>query len=327
MLALLAALSCAGLRADPEPAAPVSDGRHVMGTVLEITAYGPASAEGLDPLFDVAFHLDALLSVYRSDSDIQRVNARAARSPQAVHTDTADVLRRSLEFQRLTRGTFDVAVGPLVQLWMEAARRNALPDPRQLARARTLVGAEAFRVDREGRVSLRRPGVSLDLGGVGKGYALDRMRPLLREAGIDTALLNFGQSSTWALGAPPGADGWNLLVRGAGESIAGVVTLRDRALSVSGSLGQFVEIEGRRYGHVLDPRTGRPLTRPRQALVVARNATLAEALSKALLILGEAEGIALVDDQPGCEGLLIDADGRAWVTSRFREVTRFEPVP
>jgi thiamine biosynthesis lipoprotein len=105
-----------------------------------------------------------------------------------------------------------------------------------------------------------------------------------------------------------------------------VLTLSDQALSVSGSLGQTVEIGGRRYGHVLDPRSGQPLEREREALVVAPNAALAEALSKGLLILGEEEGIALVEAQPGCHGLLVDADGKSWETPGWRSAVRFEPL-
>ena len=168
--------------------------------------------------------------------------------------------------------------------------------------------------------------MSIDLGGIAKGYALDRMLPALRDAGITSALLSFGQSSAWAFGVPPGAPGWRLLARGPDGGFSGILTLRDAALSVSGSLGQWSEIEGRRYGHVLDPRSGEPLTRRREALVVAPNATLAEALSKALLVLGEREGIALIEAQHGCEALLLDAEGGAWSTSGWQLRTAFEPL-
>ena len=181
-------------------------------------------------------------------------------------------------------------------------------------------------VDAEDRVSLE-SGMSIDLGGVAKGFALDRMRPVLADAGVERALLSFGQSSAWALGAPPDAAGWRLLARAPDGGFAGLLTLRDLALSVSGSLGQWSEIGGRRYGHVLDPRTGEPLTRRREALVVAPNAALAEALSKALLILGEVVGLEVVRAAPDCEALLLDADGRSWSTPGWGRVTAFEPLP
>ena len=120
--------------------------------------------------------------------------------------------------------------------------------------------------------------------------------------------------------------GWRLLARAPEGGFAGVVVLRDLSLSVSGSLGQWSEIGGRRFGHVLDPRSGWPLTRRREAIVVAPSGELAEVLSTALLVLGEQEGIALVSDAPGCEALLLDADGRRWSTPGWQRATAFEPI-
>jgi thiamine biosynthesis lipoprotein len=335
-LSLRSALACAlaGLSvgcAGVEPESPVtaSDGRYVMGTVLEITLVGRDEArlrETLDELFALAGRLDRLLTVYDTGSDVSRLNRSAGRGPQSVDPEVAAVLRRAADLARLTRGSFDVTVGPLVALWTGAADRDAPPSPAELARALARVGADRVRPHDDGTVELTEPGVRVDLGGIAKGYALDRMLPRLRERGIRRALLNFGQSSAWALGTPVEGPAWRLLVRGPGEGFLGVIQLRDRALSVSGSLGQWVEIGGRRYGHVLDPRTGQPLTRRRQALVVAPEATLAEALSKALLILGEREGVALVEAQPGCEGLLVDASGARWMTRGWRETVGFEAI-
>ena len=187
--------------------------------------------------------------------------------------------------------------------------RGASPGEAALAEARGRVGAGTLlRVDEHAsRVALVRPGMSIDVGGVAKGRALDvaaaRLAPGM------SALLSFGQSSLRAVGAPFGKPGWRVLLRRPDEGFAGVVTLRDQSLSVSGSLGQWTEIAGRRYGHVIDPRTGVPLERRLEAAVVAPDATLAEALSKALLLLGEQEGIALLESLPGVEGWLADDAG------------------
>ena len=299
-----------------------------MGTVLEITLVGPDAATNrarMEPLFAEAARLEALLSSWDPQSDLSRLNGAAGAGPRRVDPEVAALVERALRYTALTRGTFDVTIGPLVRLWRDAEARDVPPTPAQLTHARHRVGPDQLRVHGDGRVELVNPGASVDLGGIAKGYALDRMLPLLRERGVEGALLNFGQSSTWAIGTPPGGAGWRLLVRGPGESFLGVITLRDRALSISGSLGQWVEIGGRRYGHVFDPRTGEPLGRRRQSLVVAPDATTAEALSKALLILGETAGIALVDAQEGCEGLLVDAEGGFWETPGRRSASSRRP--
>jgi thiamine biosynthesis lipoprotein len=312
----------------PAPPIEVSDGRPAMGTVLEITLHALSAEQGreaLEELFAIAARLDAALTLYDPGSDLSRLNAAAGRGPIAVAPELERILTDAVAYARLTRGSFDVTVGPLVRLWREAGETGIAPTAAALAQARARVGAAQIAVG-EGRAALAHEGVSVDLGGLAKGWALDQMLPRLRARGIEHALLDFGQSSTWALGAPPGAPGWRLLARAPDGGGLGVLTLSGQALSVSGSLGQFVEIGGRRYGHVLDPRSGLPLERRRQALVVAPNAALAEALSKALLILGETEGIALVAAQPGCEGLLADAEGDRWQTPGWREAVRFEAL-
>jgi thiamine biosynthesis lipoprotein len=169
-------------------------------------------------------------------------------------------------------------------------------------------------------------GAHVNLGGVAKGFALDRMLELLEGARVDAALLSFGQSSVWARGAPPGASGWRLLARAPEGGFAGVPPLRDRALSASGSYRSSTEIEGRRFGHVLDPRSGEPLAVELEALVVAPDATLAEALSKAVLVLGARDGLDLVSTLPGCEALLLGPQGRAPRTPGWDAAVSWEPL-
>ena len=308
----------------------VSDGRYVMGTVLEVTLVArdeERAREVVAELFALADRLESVFTSWDPESELSQLNRAAGGPPRAVESELARLLSASVGYAELTAGSFDVTVGPLVELWTEAARRGVPPTPHELEQTRSRVGAERIRVGADGRVALAEPGVSVNLGGVAKGYALDRMLPLLEGRGIEGALLNFGQSSTWAVGRPAEAPAWRLLARGPGESFLGVLSLEDRALSVSGSLGQWVEIGGRRYGHVVDPRSGQPLSQRRQALVVTRDAALAEALSVALLVLGEDRGLALVESQADCEALLVDADGGVWRTSGWDAAVRFEPLP
>lgn len=309
--------------------APVtqSDGRYVMGTVLEITLVAPDAAEGraaLDESFTLAQQLGAALTTWDPDSELSRLNREAGSGPRPVSRELARVIELSLRYAERTGGSFDVTVGPLVELWKQAGARGKLPSAAELDAARAKVGVRGIELQSGEKVGLR-AGVSLNLGAVAKGYALDRVREQLTRRGIGNALLSFGQSSSWALGRPTDAPGWRLLARGPDDDLLGVLTLEDQALSVSGSLGQWTEIEGRRYGHVIDPRSGQPLTRRRQALVVAADASLAEALSTALLVQGEA-GLPMLEAQPGCEALLAEAGGRSWRTTGWDAATRFEEL-
>jgi len=327
---VLLSLLTLGCATDPITEREISDGRYAMGTVLEIAIEGldpQPAARVLDELYDEALRLDRLLSIYDPESEISRINRTAGHGNQQVDPEVVEILKLSIAYSELTRGAFDVTIGPLIDLWMEAADRNAPPTTAELAAARQRVGVDRISaVSRDG-VSLAEKGMKLDLGGIAKGYALDRMLPLLERHGIESALLNFGQSSTWAVGAPAGSAGWRLLVRGPEGRFAGLITLRDQALSISGSQGQWVEIGGRRYGHILDPRSGEPLMRARQAIVVSHSAVLAEALSLALLVLDAETGLALVAAEPGCEGLLIEGGGVLRSTPGWEAAARFEPLP
>jgi thiamine biosynthesis lipoprotein len=241
-----------------------------------------------EELVVLARGLEAELSRYDPDSALSRLNEAAGAGPQTVPPALGQIVADSVELSRRTRGSFDVSVGPLVELWTRAARRGRTPSDVELARARARVGSERLVVSVDAGTVVLEPGMSIDLGGIAKGWALDRMRERLRARGIERALLSFGHSSILAVGAPPGASGWRILLQDGEGSYAGIVTLRDATLSVSGSFGRVSRIGGRDYGHVIDPRTGEPLTEGRQAAVLAPTGASAEALSKALLVLDTA---------------------------------------
>jgi thiamine biosynthesis lipoprotein len=299
-----------------------------MGTVLEVTLRVPEEPAGralLERLYARTAALEAALSTWRPDSSVSRLNAAAGAGPQAIDPALAALLREALALSARTAGSFDVTVGPLVALWKEAVRRGGPPAAEELAAARSLVGPELVELRGE-RAALAKPGMSLELGGVAKGFALDRLVEALRVAGVADALLSFGESSVVALGGPEGGERWRLLVRGPEGEYAGILALRDQSLSVSGSLGQYEEIAGRRFGHVIDPRSGMPVDGALVAVALAPSAAAAEAWSKALLVLGAEAGLALAEAEPDVEALLLEAGGRRSATSGFERLALFEAL-
>jgi thiamine biosynthesis lipoprotein len=297
-----------------------------MGTVLQVSVHG-GDPHLLDALFTRVSELEALFSSHERTSDVSRLSSASGSGPLAVHPEVARLLGACIGYTALTRGSFDVTVGPLVALWTEAAQRGRRPEAGALLLARSRVGSDKLRVDRErDTAELSTSGMAVDLGGVAKGTATDALADMLRRAGAGGALVDFGGSSLHALGAPPGEPGWRVLVRDGVGGFAGIATLRDRALSVSGSLGQSVEIDGERYGHVLDPRSGEPLRERRLAVVLAPSGELAEALSKALLVLHPSESLPLVEQLAEVEALLIEETGRLRPSSGFERAVAFEPL-
>ena len=297
----------------PQPFVTVSDGRYVMGTVLEITLVVRDAREGqrlLEDAFRTAERLDALLSRRSRASEVSALANAAGGAAVPVSPEVARALRAARDLGAATGGAFDVTIGPLVRLWSDAAGRGRVPDASELASARTHVGFDALHVGGGDPATARlaRTGMSLDLGGIGKGFALDELRAQLAGR-VDGALLDFGRSSILALGRPAEGDAWRLLVGGGPGEPRGALVLDERALSVSSSLGQYSVIEGVRYGHVIDPRTGRALETGRFAAVLAPRAADAEAWSTALLVLPQAEAAERLAQRPEITARLFGPDG------------------
>ena len=263
--------------------------RCAMACRFEITladedaAFVPAARAALDEID----RLEEELSVFRETSTISEVNRRAACRPVVVPRHLIDLLATCQRLHQETDGAFDITTMPLSRCWGFLLREGRLPDPEAIEAARAMVGLGAVQLGRDdGSVSFGHAGVELNLGAIGKGYALDCASVGLRRAAVEHALLSAGRSSLLAMGGR--GDGWRIdlvspLV--AGHAIAGL-WLRNAALGTSGAGEQFLIADGRRYGHVIDPRTGWPANGVVSASVVASDAARADALSTAFLVGG-----------------------------------------
>jgi len=290
-LAILAAFACAASGPSLEAQPLHRQARRIMGSLAEIKVHHPdaaAAALAMTAALDEMARVDALLSPYKPESELSRMNARAAREPFHASRELFDFVRRCRRYFDETRGTFDPTMGPVVRAWGFFTRRPAVPDPEARAAARARAGFDKVRLDDTARtIAYRVEGVELDPGGIGKGYAADRAATVLRELGVSSALVSAGGSTIAAVGHPPGQNGWKVAVRDPSNPAASLrfVWLRDNAVSTSGLSEQFVNVDGRRYGHIIDPRTGEPAEGMCQVSVVAKNATDSDALTKAAYLL------------------------------------------
>ena len=266
-----------------------------MATRFEIALHGDDAvalrAAGEEALEEVD-RLEAQLSLYRPSSEIAHVNARAAREAVRVTPTLFGLLHHAQILSGETGGAFDITIGPLVRCWGFMGGKGHLPEPGELEEARAKVGMHLVHLNAEdSTVRFEREGVMLDLGAIGKGYAIERAAEVLREAGVQSALLHGGTSTIYALGHPPEAEFWFVAVekpeQEASSTPLAKIPLTDEALSVSAVWGRSFENEGKSYGHVLDPRTGQPAANASLAAVVLPSATETDALSTALLTVGE----------------------------------------
>jgi thiamine biosynthesis lipoprotein len=238
---------------------------------------------------DEVDEMERRLTVYRDDSETSRINRDAYYRPVEVDAALFDLLAECRRYWAETGGAFDATAGPLISAWGFKRRAGRAPSNNEIAEALLRVGTQHIQLNARARtVRMTRPGMEVNFGAVGKGYALDRISDRMSAHGIEAALLGAGGSSIRAMGSAPGTEGWLIDVSSPAErgAAAARLRLRDQAASTSGSTEQYFEHEGKRYGHVLDPRTGWPATSMRQATVVAPTALRAEALSTAVFVLG-----------------------------------------
>ncbi|HSD11211.1 MAG TPA: FAD:protein FMN transferase [Candidatus Binatia bacterium] len=293
-----------------ESSVRVHEAHYVMGTLLDLTVDAPKREIGrawIHQAVAEARSLDAELTSFDADSALSQLNRRAGSGFRRVPPDLYRVLALSRDLSAATEGAFDVTVSPLVTLWRRSVAENRWPTAVELAEARAVVGFDKVRLRAPDQVELSSPGVALELGGIGKGYAADRIAELLRRAGAESALVNFGESSMVAVGPRASEPAWPIWVR-RGEALDGPLFLRDMALSTSESFGESGRVKGTRIGHIIDPRTGEPLERSAQATVLAPTGAEAEAWSKALLI-EPAGAFRALGRRPSVSGLLVDGRG------------------
>ena len=242
--------------------------------------------------------------------------------PVPISPDLFYVLERSQELAKKTDGAFDVTVGPLTKLWRLSRRTQRLPSPEQLVQARELVGYDKLVLDPKHRTArLLKAGMQLDLGGIAKGYAADQALLALKKQGIDRALVAAG-GDVAVSEPPPGETGWKVGIQPLdGKPASRHIMLKNAAVSTAGDLEQFAVIDGQRYSHILDPKTGLGLVGRISVTVIAPSGTLADGHDTAACVLGPEKGLKLIEESDGLACLIMLED-RVIESKRFQELFR-----
>lgn len=312
--AFMAGLAWTGVATEPEALVPVTGGRRLMGAPWKIKVFAidqPTGEAAVAAALGEVERLEKVLSDYDPASELSRLSAAAPMlQPVKVSDDLWNVLVAAESFGEKSDGAFDITVGPLTTLWRQARRTGKLPREDKLAAAMAAVGGDGIELDPEDRrVRLTKPGMRLDAGGIGMGYAADRAMDVLKKHRITSAMID-ASGDIFVSGAPPGADGWRILVApmrgGEGETI----TLTGAAITTSGDAFQAVEIDGVRYSHVVDPRTGLGVRGPSAVTVIAPDATAADALATAASVLGPTHGPAFMKKYPKSCARFVWRDGK-----------------
>jgi thiamine biosynthesis lipoprotein len=327
LLGTLALVGAAGTaRADDEPAKPAAPGVFVrstqtMGTRLTLTLYTAderGAAEVTRDVFAEFARIAALMTTWTEDSAVSRLNAAAGRKAVVIDDEVFTVLEAALAMTKLSSGAFDVTVGAYQGLWkFDQDKDGTVPSDAEIAARLPLIGAKRLVLDAKKKTArLTKKGMRITLGGVAKGYAVDRAVALLRGRGFAHFIVQAG-GDLYVAGRR-GERRWRVGIRdprGSADAPFALAEVEDATFSTSGDYERGFVKDGVRYHHILDPKTGRPVTGCRSVTVMAKDAMTADGLSTSLFVMGVAAGMALVESLPDVEAVFVDTDNRVHVSS------------
>ena len=296
-----------------------------MGADVRITAWTAdenAALAAFDAVFAEFERLESIMSVWRDGSEVQRLNAAAGRHPVPIGQDMQRVLRDARQVSDWTNGKFDVTFGALSGLWkFDHDQDNTIPDPEAVRARLPLIDYTALEVDaRAGTAFLKRPGMRVHLGGIGKGYTIDRGADILRGRGLRDFMIQSG-GDLYVSGAR-GDRPWRVGIRdprGPADRSIAALDLTNGTFSTSGDYERFFIKDGRRYHHILDPDAGEPARGCQSVTIVAESASIADGLSTGVFILGPAAGMLLIEKLPNVEGVIVTDHGEMLVSTGLRD--------
>jgi thiamine biosynthesis lipoprotein len=298
--------------------------RLVMGTFAHIIAVARDSGtanKSIEAAFGQLRNIEALMSYHRDDSELANVNRNAFKEPVKISSQTFEVLQQAIKFSKLSDGAFDVTVGPLVDLWRQAGESNTVPSDDKLAEVRSKVGYEKVILDvNETTVRFAVEGMKLDLGGIAKGYAIDKAVKAMQNCGATGGLVDVG-GNIRCFGKPKDKPYWRIGLQDPNENLGYrisdigfptevgkpllILKFNDAAVATSGHYRRFAQIQGKKYSHIINTETGYSSDKLASVTIIEKDATTADALSTAVIVLGAEKGLALIEKVPDTEAILI----------------------
>jgi thiamine biosynthesis lipoprotein len=300
----------------------------MMGTVVEITLIARDDQQAADAIrgaFQEVRRIEDLMSRRIKGSDVWRVNRAAGKGDVVVSRDLLFVIRVGLEASRLSGGAFDMTVGSLVSLWDRCWREDRTPSPDEVSRALGLMGSQYLEMDEDRQtLFLKRPGMELALGGIAKGYAVDRAFRFLQSRGFTDLIVNAGgdlRTGGTKFGAP-----WVVGIQDPRNKtrVMATIAVKDGAIATSGDYERYFIKDGVRYHHILDPVTGFPARASRSVTILADELIWADALATAVFVLGGERGMPLIEELQGTEALIVDGEGKATLSSGMKGRVKFQ---
>lgn len=296
----------------------------IMGTEVTVTVAARSEAEGrtaIDAVLEEIRRLDRMMSLYKDDSEITRVNLSAGKQPVEASPEMIELAETAVDISKRTEGAFDVTIGPLVVLWQMRLKEGSVPSGKEISRVRRLVDYRNIVVDRKAStIFLKKRNMIMDFGGIAKGYAADKAADLLRKRGIDNAIVALA-GDIRILGHRPDGSPWRIGVQHPREKDKTllVLDLSDTYISTSGDYERFTILHRKRYHHIIDPRSGRPSEGVQSATLIGARGTIGDPLTTALFVLGPVKGVQIAQSL-GYEVILEDSSGKVIMTDGVKNM-------
>lgn len=304
----------------------VKQSRMIMGTFAEVSVYSDdekIAVKAIEASLEEMERMDRIMSNYKDDSELSQVNKNAAKAPVPCGKELLEVVEHSQHYSELSDGAFDITVLPIVASWGFFTGKGRIPSDKELAKLlpavsyRNIVINKDNNPEKPGSILFKNPQTKIDLGAIGKGYAVDKALEIVRKYAVDNACINLG-GNIYVLGAPSGKNAWKVGVQHPRDKgkILGYLELKDESTATSGDYERFFEIKGKRYSHIIDPRTGMPVKDVVAVTIVAPTGTAVDALSTSVFVLGLEKGMNLVKSIPGVDVMIAcqEKDGAIGIT-------------
>jgi thiamine biosynthesis lipoprotein len=299
-----------------------------MDTVMHLIAYGSKANKAIDAAYTRVDEIEQMASSSIATSDISKINEAAGKEYVKVHPEIINIIKTSLEYSKLTNGAFDITVSPLIKLWGIGTDAEKIPTDSEIKEKIALVNYKDISINEsDSSVKLMKPGMSIDLGGVAKGFTADEIVKIFKKYGIKSAIINLGGSSIYTLGEKPDKTLWSIGIqhprkeRNAG--FTGIIRMSENALSTSGDYERFFIKDGKRYHHILDPFTGYPADAGVMSDTIIIDSSLpncnmlADILTKVTFVSGVDKGLKIIDSLPGVSCLVVTTDNKVYKSSKW----------
>lgn len=294
-----------------------------MGTIIQLKVYGKNADKATEKALKRISDIESKMSVNIETSEISKLNGKSGVSGEKLSSDTYSVIKKAVQYSKLTEGALDITIEPIVKLWGIGTEKERVPTKNEILEKLKLVNYKDILLDeKNSTVQLRRTGQAIDLGAIAKGYTADEVKKILLENNISSALINLG-GNVFAVGSKPDGTSWNIGIQNPldtrGQYI-GTISVTDKSVVTSGNYERYFIVDGKRYHHIFDTKTGYPSEAGLISTTIVSDKSIdGDALSTSTYIMGLAKGIKLIESIKGVEAIFITQDKKIYVTSGLKD--------